>query len=129
MADTHEEQLLTDLLAHIAGEDACLDAPHLEARVIDAVDSTSSRSIPASVSATRRYVVIASAAAVLAAVLVPSMLWFNADVPTRTTEVTLDGPRSAPRATVAKPTISAPRVTARKPTRVTNPTNLTNRTN
>jgi len=37
MADTHEEQLLSDLLANIAREDAALDARHLEARVLESV--------------------------------------------------------------------------------------------
>ena len=37
MADTHEEQLLSDLLSAIAREDAGLDAPHLEARVLASV--------------------------------------------------------------------------------------------
>src|SRR5688572_7671629 len=116
MADTHEEQLLTDLLGRIAREDASLDAPHLEARVIDAVDSTSARSIPTRFGAIRGYVAIASAAAVLAAVLVPALLWFNADLPTRTTEVTLDAPGSAPPATRPAP-----------PTRPTEPTRPTSR--
>jgi hypothetical protein len=37
MADTHEEQLLSDLLADIAREDGALDASHLEARVLASV--------------------------------------------------------------------------------------------
>jgi hypothetical protein len=41
MADTHEEQLLSDLLDEIAGEDARLDASHLEARILDAVSNDS----------------------------------------------------------------------------------------
>jgi hypothetical protein len=34
MADSHEEQLLSELLGDIAREDAPLDAPHLEASVV-----------------------------------------------------------------------------------------------
>jgi hypothetical protein len=41
MADTHEEQLLSDLLGAIARDDAHLDARHLEARVLEAASRTS----------------------------------------------------------------------------------------
>ncbi len=34
MADTHEEQLLSDLLRDVAREDERLEAPHLEARIL-----------------------------------------------------------------------------------------------
>ncbi len=34
MADTHEEQLLSDLLRDVAREDERLEAPHLEARIM-----------------------------------------------------------------------------------------------
>jgi hypothetical protein len=37
MADTHEEQLLSDLLETIARQDSQLEAPHLEARVMASV--------------------------------------------------------------------------------------------
>jgi hypothetical protein len=40
MADTHEEQLLSGLLAEIRREDARLDATHLEARVLEAASDT-----------------------------------------------------------------------------------------
>ena len=39
MADTNEEQLLTELLRRIAREDARLDAVHLEARVMEAASA------------------------------------------------------------------------------------------
>jgi hypothetical protein len=70
MADTHEEQLLSDLLNEIAGEDARLDASHLEARVLDAV-ANDSRTAP---SRWRVRVALAAAAALmlaLATTLVP----------------------------------------------------------
>jgi hypothetical protein len=75
MADTNEEQLLSDLLGDIAREDACLDAAHLEARVMEAVDpSASARPMQSSFGATGlRYWVIA--AAVVTAVLVPAVFW------------------------------------------------------
>ena len=37
MADTHEEQLLSDLLEAIARQDSQLEAPHLEARVLESL--------------------------------------------------------------------------------------------
>lgn len=108
MADTDEEQLLSDLLGHIAREDARLDAAHLEPRVIGAVDS------PASFGATTgRYVVFAVAAIVLVAVLVPAMSWLKADVPTHTTEVTLD----ATEQTIAEPRAAAQPAFPTQPTR------------
>ena len=67
MADSHEEQLLNDLLRGIAREDARLAAPHLEPRVLTAVSAEEH---------TRRrpmapYLVIA--AAMVSAVVVPAL--------------------------------------------------------
>lgn len=65
MADSHEEQLLNDLLRGIGREDECLAAPHLEARVMAAVGTeevTRRRPMAA-------YLVIA--AALVSAVIVP----------------------------------------------------------
>jgi hypothetical protein len=65
MADSHEEQLLNDLLRGIAREDARLDAPDLESRVLAAVSQGEARRKPVTT-----YWVIA--AALLAVVLVPA---------------------------------------------------------
>ena len=63
MADTHEEQLLSDLLEAIAREDAALDAPHLEAGVLES--ALAARTVPSMPS--RMWVVLPVAAAVLIA--------------------------------------------------------------
>ncbi len=63
MADTHEEQLLSELLRDIAREDALLEAAHLEARVLESaspVDARSRRS--------RAWMLVPVAATVLIAV-------------------------------------------------------------
>ena len=73
MADTHEAQLLSDLLGDIAREDARLDAPHLEARVVAAVTSPAVRLKPDTTYAT--YVVIA--AAIVTAALVSQLFTRN----------------------------------------------------
>ena len=44
MADTHEEQLLSELLRDIAREDAPLEAAHLEARVMESAPTLGARS-------------------------------------------------------------------------------------
>jgi len=76
MADTHEEQLLSELLRGIAREDAHLDAAHLESRVMA---SAFARTTEPSLGATRTsHWVIAAAAAV--AVLTPALFWMNTEV-------------------------------------------------
>jgi hypothetical protein len=78
MADSNETQLLSDLLRDIAREDARLDAPHLEARVMDV--SASARSIGPDIGASglMQWAIAAGAAI---AVLVPALLWMKAGVP------------------------------------------------
>lgn len=83
MADTNEAQLLSDLLSDIAREDACLDAPHLEARVLSAC----ARPMPPSSGATRlRYWTIAAVIALAA--FVPQLV--TRDVPKHTTEMQVE---------------------------------------
>jgi hypothetical protein len=78
MADTNEEQLLSDLLRGIARDDANLEAPHLESRVLA---SALARTAPASGGGKRFSWPIAAAAVI--AVLSPAVLWLNIQ-PTRT---------------------------------------------
>lgn len=137
MADTHEEQLLTDLLGRIAREDADLDASHLESRVIDAVESRTTVGLKPHTP----YYAVAAAAAI--AVLLPAALWLNSAprVPTvgtktDTTEVTIADKSEVPvtvqahRSVPPRPAF-VPRAAAGKrtvPTNLTSPTSLTNPT-
>ena len=137
MADTHEEQLLTDLLGRIACEDARLDAPHLESRVIVAVAAPSKVRLKAD---TTHYL---TAAAIAMAVLVPAIAWLTRDIPVQTTELTIDAREAA--VAVAETTIavspppspawprrsipSAQLTPAANPSNPTNPTNPTNPAN
>ena len=77
MPDTNEEQLLSDLLGSIAREDAELDVPHLESRVMEsAFASASARPTPPSFGETgSRYLIMA--AAVVIAVGVPILSWIK----------------------------------------------------
>ena len=69
MADTHEEQLLSELLSDIARDDERLEAAHLEARVMATLDaSPTPRFRPRHVARTSSV-----AAAVVIAVLVPEL--------------------------------------------------------
>ena len=108
MADTHEEQLLNDLLGEIAREDACLDATHLEARLMEAVEAGASqrsavaRWPPSGVGETRNgpgegakpgiaYAKPWVIAAVLAvAMLAPAGALLTRDVPAPTTAAKVD---------------------------------------
>ena len=87
MPDSHEEQLLSDLLSAIAREDARLDAAHLEARVIAAAEAktpvTDSKGL---------YV---KAAAIVMAVLVPGVMWMTREGPVQTTEVNIEAAEPA----------------------------------
>ena len=65
MADTHEEQLLSELLSSIARDDERLEAAHLESRVMATLDTSPAPRFRPSTT----HVVIA--AAVVMAVLVP----------------------------------------------------------
>ena len=89
MADTHEEQLLSDLLRDVAREDERLEAPHLEARILASV-TLPERAQPAR---SRAWIVWPVAAAVVFAVAVtfrpkPDT---NNRTPQNSTDVTLAG--------------------------------------
>jgi hypothetical protein len=66
MADTHEEQLLSELLGEIARDDAGLDAPHLETRVLASVPMQAAERPRRS----RVWILLPAAAVVLMAVTV-----------------------------------------------------------
>ena len=84
MADTHEEQLLTELLGSIARDDERLEAAHLESRVMATLDTLATpRFRP-----TATHVVIA--AAVMMAVLVPGIALIVRSVPTGAGEVRVE---------------------------------------
>ena len=75
MADTNEEQLLTELLGDVARADAHLSASHLEARVMQAAAlQRGGLSRPNAM-----FVVIAAAAVFV--VLLPAAFWMNTHVP------------------------------------------------
>ncbi len=76
MADTNEEQLLSDLLRGIALEDARLEAPHLESRVLASAFAPTEPSF----GGTRRFSSTIAAAAVMA-VLLPVAFWWNTQAP------------------------------------------------
>jgi hypothetical protein len=78
MADSNEAQLLSEMLRDIAREDASLDAPHLEARVMDV--SASAQSIGPGIGASGLMQWAVAAAAAIA-VLVPALLWMKVGVP------------------------------------------------
>jgi len=98
MADTHEEQLLSELLSTIARDDERLEAAHLELRVMATLDATPAPRFRASTT----HVIIA--AAVMMAVLVPGIAWVVRDVPTAVSEAQVE-PRQ--QTTVDTPTATA----------------------
>ncbi len=75
MADTHEEQLLSELLSSIARDDERLEAAHLESRVMATLDASPAPRFRPNMT----HVVIA--AAVVMAVLVPGIAWVVREVP------------------------------------------------
>ncbi len=97
MADTHEEQLLSDLLGDVAREDERLEAPHLEARIL-ASASLSERARPAR---SRAWVIwpVAAAAVFAIAVNVRPKPGTTDSAAQDSTEVTLAGnpPAHVPR--------------------------------
>lgn len=107
MADTHEEQLLSELLSTIARDDERLEAAHLESRVMATLDTSPAPRF----SPNPTHVVIA--AAVVMAVLVPGIAWVVRDVPTAVSEAQV-----APR---QQTTVDIPRATA-KPSAHAQPT-------
>ena len=87
MADTHEEQLLSELLSSIARDDERLEAAHLESRVMATLDaSPAPRFRPNTTN-------VVIAAAVVMAVLVPGIAWVVRDVPTAAGEVRVEPPQ------------------------------------
>jgi hypothetical protein len=70
MADTHEEQLLNELLRELAQQDTALDGGHLEARVVE-----QTKPAPAVVKANMTYLAIA--AVVLMAIAAPITIMFT----------------------------------------------------
>jgi hypothetical protein len=106
MADTHEEQLLSDLLRGIARDDARLDAAHLESRVMtSALAGTMQQSV-----GTTGVPHWAVAAAIAVAVLVPALLLMNADVAPHNAKPAMNATEEivAETPTVVVPTPSAP---------------------
>ena len=109
MADTNEEQLLTELLGDVARADAHLSAPHLELRVMQATAlQRLSPSRPIAM-----YVVIAAAAVFV--VLVPAAFWMNTHVPApaATSIVTTTEQPIAPAAAPVVPKQPRPALTRR----------------
>ena len=98
MADTHEEQLLSELLSTIARDDERLEAAHLELCVMATLDAAPAPRFRA------RTIPVVIAAAVLIAVLVPGIAWVVRDVPTAVGEAQVE-PRQ--QATVDTPTATA----------------------
>jgi hypothetical protein len=78
MADTNQEQLLTELLGDVARADAHLSAPRLEA-LYAGVMQAAARQPPRPSGPNAMYVVIAAAAVFV--VLVPAAFWMNTHVP------------------------------------------------
>jgi hypothetical protein len=70
MADTHEEQLLNELLREVARQDTALDGGHLEARVVE-----ETRPAPTVAKANMTYLAIA--AVVLLAIATPITIMFT----------------------------------------------------
>jgi hypothetical protein len=111
MADTDEEQLLSDLLGDIEREDARLDASHLEARVLE---SASIRQKPHNTS--KVWVIAAVAAAILIAVMVtfrphPDATERTAGIVSSPTDVTT----AQPSLSRVDPQPGAPRAIRREP--------------
>jgi hypothetical protein len=107
MADTHEEQLLSELLSSIARDDERLEAAHLESRLMATLDA----SHPPRFRPSMTHVVIA--AAVLIAVLVPGVARVVRDVPTAVGEVRVEPPQQT---AVDTPAASATPYTHEQPT-------------
>jgi hypothetical protein len=101
MADTNEAQLLNDLLREIAREDACIDATHLEVRVMDAVGLREGGKPH-----TAYTQAFAIAAAIAVAVLAPAVALITRDVP---------APTMAPKADATEQTIAEARSVVAQP--------------
>ena len=105
MADTHEEQLLSELLSTIARDDERLEAAHLELCVMARLDAAPAPRFRAST------IQVVIAAAVLMAVLVPGVAWVVRDVPTAVGEAQVEPRQQATVDTstaITKPSIDAP---------------------
>ena len=108
MADTHEEQLLSELLSSIARDDERLEAAHLESRVMATLDTSAAPRFRPNTT----HVVIA--AAVVMAVLVPGIALVVRDVPTAVGEVRVEPARQTAvdtQAASAMPSAHAQRTT------------------
>ena len=84
MADTHEEQLLSELLSSIARDDERLEAAHLESRVMATLDTSPAPWFRPNTT----HVVIA--AAVVMAVLVPGIAWVVREAPPAVSEMRVE---------------------------------------
>ncbi len=84
MADTHEEQLLSELLSSIARDDERLEAAHLESRVIATLDISPAPWLRPSTT----HVVIA--AVVVMAVLGPGIAWVVREAPPAVSETRVE---------------------------------------
>ena len=105
MADTHQEQLLSELLSTIARDDERLEAAHLELCVMARLDAAPAPRLRAST------IQVVIAAAVLMAVLVPGVAWVVRDVPTAVGEAQVEPRQQATVNTstaITKPSIDAP---------------------
>ena len=118
MADTHEEQLLSELLGDIAREDAQLDAAHLETSVLASASFGVRERTPRS----RAWTLLPVAAAVLAAFAMTVMVRLYPDAtvrlkPDSTTDATTTGATTD--ATTTDDTVrrkpATPRATERAP--------------
>jgi len=97
MADTHEEQLLSELLSGIARDDEHLDAAHLESRVMATLDASPAPRLRPTTTP------IVIAAAIVMAMLIPRIAWVVRDVPPAVGEVRVGQPQQA----VQTPAVSA----------------------
>ena len=112
MADTHEEQLLSELLRSIAREDARLEAAHLERRVMTSLQMDDVvRTQP-----DRSYIQYLAAAALVCAVLVSLLVTRRAEPVERAMAET---PRIILPTTAAMPTNPTPPELAVQPARLT----------
>ena len=90
MADSHEAQLLTDLLRDIAREDARVDAAHLETRVMAAIDAGTPVRLKPDTAHWHTRISVVAAAAVAVAVLAPAAPWLKTLVPGEKVQVKVD---------------------------------------
>jgi hypothetical protein len=95
MADINEEQLLSELLTGIAREDARVDAPHLEARVMESAFAEAAGVGVTTVRLKADTTYVVRAAAVLVVVFLPVMMWMKPAANNTTGRVTADATSTA----------------------------------